>query len=142
MAKSKRILCVDFDGVLHSYISPWRGPAHIPDPPVPGAIDFLRAASERYTVCVFSSRSQSLGGIDAMKSWLSGWARVENAERIRNGDAVQSMDWISEIEWPTAKPSAYLSIDDRAYCFQGTWPTLEEIDGFVPWNRRPEKSVS
>jgi hypothetical protein len=32
----KPILCLDFDGVLHSYTSGWKGAAVIPDPPVPG----------------------------------------------------------------------------------------------------------
>ena len=37
----KPTLCVDFDGVIHSYISGWKGADVIPDPPVPGAIEAL-----------------------------------------------------------------------------------------------------
>lgn len=78
------ILCVDFDGVLHSYKSGWKGPRCIPDPPVEGAIDWLRsllsdadcvcAMSDRYLdfdVQIYSSRSRYFGGIRAMKKWLA-----------------------------------------------------------------------
>ena len=41
MKASNPIICVDFDGVIHSYKSGWRGVAVIPDPPVPGAIEWL-----------------------------------------------------------------------------------------------------
>jgi hypothetical protein len=136
MTKSKRILSVDFDGTLHYYTSPWKGPTHIPDPPSPGALDFLRAASERFTVVIFSSRSQSLGAIEAMRSWLVAYAQLENAERVAKGLAPHSTAWISDIGWPTAKPPAYLTIDDRCFCFEGTWPSVEQIENFLPWNRR------
>ena len=38
---SKPILCLDFDGVIHSYSSGWKGAAVIPDPPVDGAMRFI-----------------------------------------------------------------------------------------------------
>ena len=66
----KPILCLDFDGVVHSYESGWKGAAVIPDPPVPGAIDFIRNAVEEFRVAIFSSRSNQPGGLDAMKYWL------------------------------------------------------------------------
>ena len=39
------ILCVDFDGVIHSYTSGWEGIDMIPDPPVEGAIKWLWRAT-------------------------------------------------------------------------------------------------
>jgi len=42
----KPILCVDFDGVIHSYTSKWVDEATIPDPPVPGALRWLWKATE------------------------------------------------------------------------------------------------
>ena len=41
---TKPILCLDFDGVIHSYTSGWKGARIILDPPVPGALDFILAA--------------------------------------------------------------------------------------------------
>jgi hypothetical protein len=54
---SKPILCLDFDGVIHSYSSGWKGAAVIPDPPVPGALPFIVAAMEKFTVAIHSSRA-------------------------------------------------------------------------------------
>lgn len=66
----KPILCLDFDGVIHSYNSGWKGAAVIPDPPVPGALQFIAEALETFEVHIFSSRSHQWGGRRAMKRWL------------------------------------------------------------------------
>lgn len=52
----KPILCLDFDGVIHSYASGWKGANVIHDPPVPGAIAFLREAVQSFRVAIFSGR--------------------------------------------------------------------------------------
>lgn len=119
---NKKTVCVDFDGVIHSYASGWKGPCVIPDPPVPGAIEWLTRAVERFDVCIYSSRSKEDGAIAAMQLWL-----VEYG--IRAGV-------LEQIRFPTQKPAAFITIDDRAICFDGTWPELDAIDGFVPWNKR------
>ena len=61
----KPILCVDFDGVIHSYSSGWKGANVVSDPPVDGAISFLLAAIEQFDVCIYSSRTSQLGGVTA-----------------------------------------------------------------------------
>jgi len=66
----KPILVLDFDGVIHSYKSGWKGARVIPDPPVPGSLQFLAEALNHFDVQVFSSRSGQFGGIRAMKKWL------------------------------------------------------------------------
>lgn len=116
---SKPILCLDFDGVIHSYASGWKGADVIPDPPVPGAIEFIKQALEHFRVAIFSSRSNQPGGINAMKAYLA-----------RLGASVDL------IEGPTEKPAAFISIDDRALTFTGTWPSIETLKGFRPWNKR------
>src|SRR5271163_3111820 len=66
----KQILCLDFDGVIHSYTSGWKGADVISDPPVPGAIAFMLSALIYFKVVIFSSRSHQRGGTDAMRRWL------------------------------------------------------------------------
>ena len=65
-APFKPILCLDFDGVIHSYTSRWQGAGVIPDPPVDGAIAFMLGALDRFDVVIFSSRSNQPGGLSAM----------------------------------------------------------------------------
>lgn len=137
---SKPILCVDFDGVIHSYESGWQGPATIPDKPVPGALDFLLRAQEHFRVAIFSSRSNQEGGLKAMQAWLLGRAQVAWVE----GDGVLGTMPLSEvvkrlldIEWPVDKPPALVSIDDRALTFTGNWADFDprELINFRPWNK-------
>lgn len=61
----KPILCLDFDGVIHSYVSGWQGAAVIPDAPVDGALDFIANAVSRFKVAIYSTRSHQPGGREA-----------------------------------------------------------------------------
>ena len=124
----KFILCLDFDGVIHSYSSGWKGADVVPDPPVPGAMQFLAEAVNHFTVSVYSSRSDQEGGIQAMRNWL---LRHLCAEHQGDGH-----DIFAEIQWPVAKPAAFLTIDDRALTFDGTWPDIEVLKAFKPWNKK------
>jgi hypothetical protein len=127
------IVCVDFDGVIHSYVSGWQGVDVITDPPVPGAIAWLKSmlppctpTDEKYTgpiAVIYSSRSKDPSGIAAMKVWL-----------IKHG-MEKAYFYLDILQFPTQKPPAWLTIDDRAICFTGTFPTAEEIVGFKPWNK-------
>jgi hypothetical protein len=125
----KPTLCLDFDGVIHSYTSPWKGASIVSDPPVPGAIAFLREAVKEYTVAIYSSRRHQEGGLEAMQEWLR-----YCAEEAAHSD--EDLKWLDEIEWPDYKPSAFLTIDDRALRFTGEWPSLDEIRLFKPWNKK------
>lgn len=121
---SKPILCLDFDGVIHSYSSGWKGADVIPDPPVAGAMDFIRRALKHFRVAIFSSRSNQPGGLNAMKDYIA-----VNSE-------MGFHDPIDGLEWPLEKPAAMVTIDDRALTFDGTWPDIETLKAFQPWNKR------
>ncbi len=129
---NKPILCLDFDGVIHSYASGWKGADVIPDPPVSGALQFIVAAMEHFTVAIFSSRSCQPGGLGAMQQWLGYWSVDEVHGMPHDFDHGA---WGS-IKWPTEKPAAFITIDDRALTFDGTWPSIDSLKDFKPWNKR------
>lgn len=123
---NKPILCLDFDGVIHSYTSGWKGADIVPDPPVDGAIKFIDEALNHFRVAVYSSRSGHPDGIYAMRKWLRRhWLEADLA-----GDREML------IEWPMEKPSAFITLDDRALTFNGTWPDIETLKAFKPWNKK------
>lgn len=134
------ILCLDFDGVLHSYSSGWKGADVVPDPPVEGAMKFLMEALKKFRVSVYSSRSHQQGGREAMRDWLfehltehmihdvgisAGRAKVLAGAKV-----------FTMIEWPDHKPPAMVTLDDRALPFEGEWPEVDDLLHFVPWNKR------
>lgn len=68
--KPGKTVVLDFDGVLHSYVSDWTG-VEPQDDPVPGAQDFCRRLlSEGYKVAVVSTRCREPQGVQAVTAWL------------------------------------------------------------------------
>lgn len=122
--KGKPILCLDFDGVLHSYTSGWQGFDIIPDKPVEGALDFVKEALNYFDVQVFSSRTKEESGYKAMIRWLE-----------ENGFPIDLM------RFPMVKPPAFVTLDDRAIQFNGVFPSMSELSSFKSWIEK-EKSSS
>ena len=131
----KKTICVDFDGVLHLYESGWKSLEIIEDNPVPGAFDFLTRLVEaenhdhegnyrgkKFDVCIYSARSATQAGIMAMKEWFRKHGLPEKILR--------------DLAFPDSKPAAVVYIDDRAWRFDGVFPTIEELETFKPWNKR------
>ena len=146
----KSILCLDFDGVIHSYTSRWQGASVIPDPPVPGALEFIREATKIFDVQIFSSRSHQWGGKRAMKQWLRHHYREMFWQILAIGQVTtdswthcdideDAYEWgahvVQQIKFPWFKPPAKVTIDDRAITFTGVWPELAQLDKFKPWNK-------
>lgn len=118
--------------MIHSYDSGWKGADVIPDPPVPGAIAFVLAATDHFRVAIFSSRSNLPGGIAAMQRWMLHYLNL-HVEGGTLHDRQEMEDRRSHIEWPREKPPAFLTIDDRAITFTGEWPLFEAcLSGFHP----------
>lgn len=156
---SKPILCLDFDGVIHSYASGWKGARNIPDPPVDGALEYIIKSLDHFTVAIYSSRSHQWGGRRAMKRWLFDYLTFYGIEydpvpdwwarRIAETSAMdpwnEEVRWaakcvVKAIHWPNHKPPALMTIDDRAQTFNGDWSDpiyqTEAIHAFRPWNKR------
>lgn len=118
----KPTVVFDFDGVIHSYTSGWKGTTEIPDPPVPGireAIEHIRLAG--YRVVVVSARCMNKGGESAVRHYL-----------LEHGITVDDVTGL--------KPAAICYIDDRAIYFDGHPETLlEKIVNFKPWNYSGER---
>jgi hypothetical protein len=129
--KKKPILCVDYDGVIHSYTTPWISADVIPDPPVPGALAWLVKASEYFDVQIYSSRSRSEAGKYAMMAWIETHAEKE-------GMLASHLVVLRGIKFPHGKPAAFLTIDDRAVCFRGDWAEIDPavLINFKPWNKQ------
>lgn len=130
---TKPILCLDFDGVIHSYTSPWKGPENVTDPPTEGAMEFIHHAQHYFNIAIYSARSNSPDGLWAMKVWL---ARHMREWREWFGAGPTAEDTLSAIIWPNQKPHAHLYIDDRAMLFTGTFPDPQSLLSFKPWNRK------
>jgi hypothetical protein len=123
---TKPILCLDFDGVCNTYTSGWQGADVILDAAVPGLFEFLEAAAPYFDIQVFSSRSNQPGGIEAMQNWF------DQQHRIWLGDRFQG-DEILSLSFPTQKPAALITLDDRAITFTGEWPDIDFLRNFKPW---------
>jgi len=115
------ILCLDFDGVMHSYTSGWQGVDVCDDPPVEGLLDFLLVAMENFDVQVYSSRSSEVSGRIAMEDWCVKWLPHQIAWKLK---------------FPKDKPPAFITLDDRAITFEGVWPDISTLLNFKPWNKR------
>lgn len=120
--ENRPTVCFDFDGVIHSYTSGWKGDDVIPDPPVKGikeVIDKLR--KEGYKVVICSSRCERTQAKVAMLYWLN-----------KNGIHV---DYFTN-----EKPPAVCYIDDRAIRFDGKTNGLyEQIKNFQSYLQKGEK---
>jgi len=120
---SKSTVSLDFDGVIHSYHSPWTTAEEIPDPPVVGAINKIREYLDAgLQVEILSIRAKTVEGINAIRRYLEFYG-LERRYSI-------------ELEISSHKSPAILYIDDRGYHFTGEFPSVEFIRSFKPWNRQ------
>jgi hypothetical protein len=111
-------VAVDFDGVIHSYSSPWVSHEHIPDPPVAGAIEWLNDIADDFDVVILTTRGATLEGRIAVGEWLD----AHGFTRYR--------------EVTAQKVAALIYLDDRAVRFDGSnFPDAQAIHAARPWNK-------
>jgi len=132
-SKLKKTVCVDFDGVIHSYKSGREGIDDINDPIVPGAIDFLwELINSGYNVIIFSSRAKG-EGIEAIKNYISENETIWRKARYLSGQGVERTYLAKMLTITNEKLPADIYIDDRAFQFKGVFPSLYDIDNFRSW---------
>lgn len=101
----QRALCIDFDGVLNSYISGWQGHDNIPDPPVEGAEKACwRLFDVGWKLYVLTSRTN----LEPVARWLEKYG-------------------FPSMTLTRVKPIAIAYIDDRAVRFDGNWDALRKL---------------
>jgi hypothetical protein len=136
----KPILCLDFDGVIHSYTSGWHGVDIIADPPVDHAFEMIAKYMEDFEVCVVTSRlsRDNLKDVnpsnvpmaeEQIKGVMHTWFRQHG----------MSEGVLSKLELRGDKPAGFfLLLDDRALQFKGTFPRPHLLQKFVPWYQEGE----
>jgi hypothetical protein len=91
---ARRTICLDFDGVIHSYTSGWCGADVIPDPPIHGTATAIERLRKSFRVVVHSSRCRTPEGRTAIEAWLK-------------------LHGIEVDEVVEHKPPAFAYVDDR-----------------------------
>ena len=124
----KPTLCIDFDGVIHSYENGWQDGV-IYGTVTPGFFEWAQAAQETFKLVVYSSRSGDPLRLHDMMEWLG-----ERGREWRETPGNEGV--LITLEFCTQKPPAFLTIDDRAVRFDGDWSALDPatLIAFKPWN--------
>lgn len=132
---NKPILCIDFDGVIHSYEKGWQNGA-IYGTPTPGFWDWAMEAEKLFKLVVYSSRSKDKSQRHAMEAWMRHHWRI---------DTSLPLSTMPTFEFAAEKPAAFLTIDDRAIKFNGSWRTFDlepaKMLAFKPWNMQKEEAA-
>jgi hypothetical protein len=129
MTKPHWTVAVDFDGVIHSYTTPWINAHTIPDPPVPGAMRWLHHTVQSFNVVIYSTRCKTWRGRRAIRAWLKEHSGIL-------WEQIPGFRGLEDVELSREKPPALIYVDDRAYRFTGeNWPSKDEIHKLRPWNK-------
>lgn len=127
-------ICIDFDGVIHSYEKGWQD-GTIYGTVVPGFFEWIERVRDHFKLVIYSSRSKDDNGVILMSMWL----HEQRNKWIAAGGKRNEAEPL-EIEFAHEKPAAWLTIDDRCIPFHGNWDdpflTPEEMLAFKPWNAR------
>lgn len=120
--KTKKTICIDFDGVIAQY-QEWQGEDKF-GAPVPGVQSALSTLKKQgYRVIIFTTREVTDGLKEYLKENGIEYDYInENPDQPKNSNQ--------------GKPIADLYVDDRTVCFRGNWKyTLEDIAYFKPWQK-------
>ena len=118
------LIAVDFDGVLHAYDSGFKGIGVAVDDPIAGALARLERMQDHVQMVpyIFTTHGATPEGIIGVRNWL-----------LKHGYPYEKA---MRLEITNIKRPAHMYIDDRAWQFDGTFPTDDEILNFKTWQRR------
>ena len=106
----KKIVAIDFDGVLNKYEG-WKGENNL-STPQSGVAYFLGKISEDYNIVIFTCRDNR-----KVREWL---------EKYKLDQYITAVTM--------TKPQAYVYIDDRSITYDGSYSkVLEELENFRVW---------
>lgn len=130
----KPIMCIDFDGVIHSYEKGWQD-GEIYGSVVDGFFEWVNIAKDHFRLVIYSSRSKEPDKLLAMQRWIEN----KNLEWLIDKNPPGTTDYVGfSFEFASEKPPAFLTIDDRAMTFNGDWYDdcwwPEKLINFKPWN--------
>lgn len=108
-----KTLSIDFDGVIHSYEKGWQN-GEIYGHVLPGFFDFVITNLNNYKFCIFSTRSSD----PVLKQKMIDWLESEFQKYLDSSGYF--VDY-QIFHYPSEKPKAFASIDDRAVRFCGYW---------------------
>lgn len=125
---TKHLLCIDFDGVIHSYEKGWQKGV-IYGTVVPGFFEWAQEANKSFHLIIYSTRAKDPVQAKEMQDWVQ-----QHYEAWSGYDKSQAVNF----DYAHQKPAAWLTIDDRAVCFKGDWASQEvspsALKAFKPWN--------
>lgn len=119
----KQTVVIDFDGTIHSYEHGWQE-GRIYGTPIAGFFEWAAEAKKYFVLAVYSTRSESHKGLKPMIDWMTIHLKAWHWEREDLGKEKLDLD-MTDFLFPTKKPPALASIDDRAITFRGDWRALE-----------------
>jgi len=139
MKKVIKTLCVDFDGVIHSYKSGWQGAEVIPDPMVDGAAEWLLDMNEEYNIVILSTRCEQGDSVAYMAMWMElemlRWVNKERGGLLK--EKARVVNFLKKVTFSKEKVPAMVYIDDRGFRFEGEFPSIDELKVLeIPWNKR------
>jgi hypothetical protein len=112
-------IAIDFDGVLSDYTG-WRGYSAPLDPPVDGALQAIRDYHDAgFEICIHTSRADNSKQVSKLATWFK-----EHGLESK---------YLEGLQITNQKPPAIIYIDDRAWCFTGKFPTIEQLKNFKTW---------
>ena len=121
---AKTAIAIEFDGIIHQNLTPFRHATIIPDLPVPGAFEAIAGyINAGLKVYVWSARCTTGKSRAAIRQWF-----------IRHG-AEPLLKWVHMTH---VKPTAAIYLCPRGLQFSGTFPAADFVKAFRPWKFKPE----